>query len=794
MAKRKKSKRADVARRKNKNTQKPLHYSVVGLILIAAAVIFGVILYTSGPGALSGILRQVLFSVFSVSAYLIPPILLALAIYVFKVQNSDKLSVKLFLSILGCFFTSALYQLFTTRALLDYSALIDYSLDGGGLVGGSIANVLYYLTGKAIAIIILILLLIADISIILKISLFNAGTAFISGLFRIKDEIKEVNYKDSYESGKKAAEKVTNLSGRKKIDFEVDDQQSAKKKKKSVVSKDDLQVRIDEIVFNPDIPISDEKNEEQENDEDISLGVSLDDLKNETDVQRGGGAKKVSATTDEEKAEIKGEIDSSIEQEEIKYVFPPINLLKKAPASSADKRREMQETASKLMEILRNFGVEAKLLQVTQGPTVTRYEIQPHTGIKLSKITGLAEDIALNLAVPTVLVAAVPGKAAVGIEVPNTTVNTVSVRELIESPKFKDATSKLTVAFGKDIGGNVVVGDIAKMPHVLIAGATGSGKSVCINTIIASILYKANPNEVKLIMVDPKVVELGVYNGIPHLLVPVVTDPKRAAGSLNWAVGEMMRRYALFAESATRNLTGYNELMERDGKPKLPQIVIIIDELADLMMVAAKEVEDYICRLAQLARAAGIHLIIATQRPSVDVITGLIKANVPSRIAFSTSSQVDSRTILDKGGAEKLLGKGDMLYHPTGLSQPLRVQGAFISDGEVENIVTFIKEHCEVTHYSQEVEEHLDKIASGDISSEESADEFDGDELLPEAIQLASELGQISTAMIQRRLKVGYARAGRIIDQMEQRGIISGANGSKPREVYLNRIDMSEFE
>ena len=392
------------------------------------------------------------------------------------------------------------------------------------------------------------------------------------------------------------------------------------------------------------------------------------------------------------------------------------------------------------------------------------------------------------------LVAPVPGKAAVGIEVPNASVNTVSVRELLESPKFTDASSKLTVAFGKDIGGNVVVGDIAKMPHVLIAGSTGSGKSVCINTIITSILYKATPDEVKLIMVDPKVVELGVYNGIPHLLIPVVTDPKKAAGALNWAVGEMMRRYALFAESGSRNLNGYNELMEKNNEQKLPQLVIIIDELADLMMVAAKEVEDYICRLAQLARAAGIHLIIATQRPSVDVITGLIKANVPSRIAFAVSSQVDSRTILDKGGAEKLLGKGDMLYHPTGLSNALRVQGAFVSDSEIESIVKFIKEHSEDTHYSEDLSNHLDCIAAGDVASEESKNDDDADELLPAAIDLAVELGQISTAMVQRRLKVGYARAGRIIDQMEARGIISGANGSKPREVYMNRINMTDYE
>ena len=351
--------------------------------------------------------------------------------------------------------------------------------------------------------------------------------------------------------------------------------------------------------------------------------------------------------SESEKEGYNEEFNKAIERPIPKYVIPPLDLLSKPKATSGDKREEMRRTAEKLISVLDNFGVKAKLLQVTQGPTVTRYEIQPDTGVKLSKIVGLADDIALNLAVSTVLVAPVPGKAAVGVEIPNNKVTPVSIREMLESDAFKNAKSKLTVGLGKDIGGNVVIGDIAKMPHVLIAGQTGSGKSVCVNSIIMSILYKSSPEEVKLIMIDPKVVELGVYNGIPHLLVPVVTEPKKAAGALNWAVSEMMRRYDLFKNTGVRKLESYNKLMESTGGEKIPQLVVIIDELADLMMVAAKEVEDYVCRLAQLARAAGIHLIIATQRPSVDVITGLIKANIPSRIAFAVSSQVDSRTILD---------------------------------------------------------------------------------------------------------------------------------------------------
>ena len=810
-------------KRKSTNKQKsakkaPVHYSAYIITLLLTALLLAVFIYFDSSAILSGIIKTFMLSLFSVSAYLLPPLLVGLSVYVSKKRDTRDFPVKLALLLLECVFFAGIYQTIAIGAV-DYSDLAYEAVYGqsGGLLGGTLANLLINMIGRVASAIVLIFAFLGNISVIFKVSIFSLVTSFVSGLFSLRDEAQAIEHKDVYENGRNTAKKISSKvqGASKKIDFTVGDdenevkEEKPKKSKKSektntddpspVITENDIKARIDEIIFSPP------ENETEEIPDDIEIGASLDDVEHmdeeskpveqeTTESKKQSAPKKASAVSEEEKAQIKSDIESSIDSEVKEYVFPPISLLKKPQAASADKRREMQETANKLMEILRNFGVEARLLQVTQGPSVTRYEIQPHTGIKLSKITGLAEDIALNLAVPTVLVAAVPGKAAVGIEVPNSSVNTVSVRELLESTKFKDATSKLTVALGKDIGGNVVVGDIAKMPHVLIAGSTGSGKSVCINTIITSILYKAKPEEVKLIMVDPKVVELGVYNGIPHLLIPVVTDPKKAAGALHWAVGEMMRRYALFAETGSRNLTGYNELMQKNGETKLPQIVIIIDELADLMMVAAKEVEDYVCRLAQLARAAGIHLIIATQRPSVDVITGLIKANVPSRIAFAVSSQVDSRTILDKGGAEKLLGKGDMLYHPTGLSTALRVQGAFVSDSEIENIVTFIKENSEVTHYSEDLSNHLDSLASGDVASEESKEDDDADDLLPAAIDLAVELGQISTAMIQRRLKVGYARAGRIIDQMEERGIISGANGSKPREVYMNRINMTEYE
>ena len=433
--------------------------------------------------------------------------------------------------------------------------------------------------------------------------------------------------------------------------------------------------------------------------------------------------------------------------------------------------------------------MKAKLLQVTQGPTVTRYEIQPDTGVKLSKIVGLADDIALNLAVSTVLVAPVPGKAAVGVEIPNNKVTPVSIREMLESDAFKNAKSKLTVGLGKDIGGNGVIGGIAKMPHVLIAGQTGSGKSVCVNSIIMSILYKSSPEEVKLIMIDPKVVELSNYNGIPHLLTPVVTDSKKAASALHWAVAEMERRYKAFADNHVREINSYNA----QAAEKMPFIVIIIDELADLMMVAKVDVEDAILRLAQKARAAGIHLILATQRPSVDVITGIVKANIPSRIAFAVSSQTDSRTILDMGGAEKLLGKGDMLFYPIGTNKPVRVQGAFVSDGELNKIVDFIKKQSIPVEYSEEVTQQvLESDTKGSNAASENGNDLMSDELFEDAVRLVMDTGQASSSMLQRKFRIGYTRAARLVDCMEEVGIVGQSVGSKPRELIMSRHEIEE--
>lgn len=484
----------------------------------------------------------------------------------------------------------------------------------------------------------------------------------------------------------------------------------------------------------------------------------------------------------------------TVEPEVPNYVLPPIDILQKPKGVGGDKyKKELVATAQKLQDTLNSFGVAANVVNVSRGPAVTRYELAPEAGVKVSKIVGLTDDIALNLAAPSIrMEAPIPGKAAVGIEIPNTSVDAVFLREILDTKDFNEHPSKIAFGLGKDTAGKTMIADIAKMPHVLIAGATGSGKSVCINTIITSLLYRAKPNEVKLIMIDPKVVELGVYNGIPHLLIPVVTDPKKAAGALNWAVQEMVNRYNLFAQKGVRDMKGYNDAVKANGEDgALPHIVIIVDELADLMMVAPNDVEDAICRLAQMARAAGMHLVIATQRPSVDVITGLIKANVPSRIAFAVSSQVDSRTILDMAGAEKLLGKGDMLFYPMGASKPTRVQGAFVTDKEVEQIVDFIKSKNEVK-YDEDVLEKIQSGVPGTAKTEEDAG--DNDPLLNDVISMVVELGQASTSLIQRRFKVGYARAARIIDQMEERGIISGFDGTKPRQVLISKENWEEMQ
>ena len=515
-------------------------------------------------------------------------------------------------------------------------------------------------------------------------------------------------------------------------------------------------------------------------------------------------------------AQVQQEIADAMEAPVSEYQYPPVELLQAAPkASGAGVRAELKDSAERLVDTLSSFGIDVQIINIVRGPSVTRFEIQLERGVKFSRITALSDDIALSLGADTVRIAPIPDKLAVGIEVPNKTVQMVALRDVIGSRAFEKSKANLSVALGKDITGTAQVIDLAKMPHLLIAGTTGSGKSVCINSILISLLYKSSPEDVRLIMIDPKMVELGNYNGIPHLLIPVVTDPKKASGALSWAVSEMERRYALFAATGVRGLEDYNQIVRQqleqqaqepeiqiDGEESpapsrrlevLPQIVIVIDELADLMMVAAKEVETSICRIAQKARAAGMHLVVATQRPSTDVITGLMKSNIPSRIAFAVASQVESRIILDTTGAEKLIGKGDMLYSPISLNKPLRIQGCFVSTEEIERVISHVKQTGNV-EYSQEVINHIERQAEADSSGDGLHGAEDEDELLPEAITIVVESGQASVSMLQRRLKLGYARAARLVDQMEQRGIVGPFEGSKPRKVLLSREDWMQMQ
>lgn len=785
-------------KKKKKTTAKKNYIGTYMISLTIISFLLCVFMYIGQSGAIViDSVKSAVYSVFGVTGIFLPVTVVGLEIYLGKKRNIKRFWYKTAIAFAMHIIVGALINMHYEYGVGEAFYIGFNELAGGGVCGAALSAVSMKLLKKAASYVILSVLFVVLTSLLTGVEILQKTAVKIKELaYGTKDKYEEIIERRAEEEPKRRVKKSDKTSIFDAANEFAEDLEKPKKKK----AEKKLEKKAEQMTEKKAEEVSDEESFSDGIDEffkEIEISEKKapkftapePEDKVEEQPEKAVKEEKAESITEAEKKQFNNELDKAIEKPIVEYVFPPLSLLDKGQSAISAHRDEMRKTAEKLIAVLDDFGVKAKLLQVTQGPTVTRYEIQPDTGIKLSKIVGLADDLALNLAVSTVLVAPVPGKVAVGVEIPNKKVSSVSVRDMISSDEFVGAKSKLTVALGKDIGGNVVVGDIGKWPHVLIAGATGSGKSVCINTIITSILYKASPEEVKLIMVDPKFVELEVYNGIPHLLIPVVTDPKKAAGALNWAVTEMMRRYELFKETGVRKLESYNKLMESTGGEKVPQLVIIIDELADLMMVAAKEVEDYICRLAQLARAAGIHLIIATQRPSVDVITGLIKANIPSRIAFAVSSQVDSRTILDKGGAEKLLGMGDMLYYPTGARAETRVQGAFVSDEEIERITEFIKQNMGDVHYSEDLAEQIERCATGENGVTPDTED-DGDDFLPDAIKLAIELGKISTSMVQRRLGVGYSRAGRIIDQMEARGIISGANGSKPRDVLISHADM----
>lgn len=726
---------------------------IIGLSMIGIGLLVIIGIFSVKSGLFGQLLRQVFIGLFGIGGYIIP--IGAIAWGIFYIQGRvDKVYRLLiyglsFILMLGVFFHLLTYGDDTSLSLLSLSYLESASWQNGGYVGALIARLILMLLGLYGSYILLVVLYGIWLLLLTQFPIFSWLNEQISGHIETYNCKKKLKVKPKRERKTKAmAQEVLPILEKEhtEIEFPVHEVEET-----SIAFFDGTSQTDD------DIP--------QENRENCASEVTF------------VPTKPTHKMTHEEIEKEQPHISLAPEGDVQVYNAPPINLLRKV-ASQQDKEasKKSLSNARKLEETLGSFGVEAKVTQIHRGPSVTRYELQPKQGVKVSKIVNLADDIALNLAAPNIRIEApIPGKAAVGIEVANTTSEIVYLRDVIDSDRFLAFPSKLAFALGKDIAGKPIIADIGKMPHILIAGATGSGKSVCINTLITSIIYKATPQEVKLIMIDPKVVELSVYNGIPHLLIPVVTDPKKAAGALFWAVNEMTRRYNLFAENNVRDMKGYNEKQELEVN-RLPQIVIIIDELADLMMTGAKEVEDAICRLAQMARAAGIHLVIATQRPSVDVITGVIKANIPSRLAFAVSSGTDSRTILDMVGAEKLLGKGDMLFYPVGESKPIRIQGAFISDQEVESIVNTIK--TDRVDYEKSVMETLENVAAPQGSDDEEADE-----LLEKAIEFAADKEKLSISMLQRYFRIGFNRAARLMDALEARGVVGPDEGSKPRRV-----------
>ena len=721
---------------------------IVSIVLAALSIILFVCVYTSGAGrfgsAVSGIMRGTM----GIGAYIVPVLVVGMVIHYFASKTFDKKKKYILISVALADFVALCHMIFASDVKLESIYKHNVEHLGGGIVGALIAKPLQALMENACTYVVLIAVMAIMLVLIFNVS-FSAIIASLAQ--KIKDAFGEAKRERGQKTEKPA--KTT----REHTD---------------------------------DIPLPEPPPEKQYWDTPEPVEYA------EPEINIYNDRMNTETITDDEKATLKEEIESEIAEtgEVMVYNYPSIELLE-APDdidNAKDRSQDLKDNAAKLVDTLRSFHVDAQVVEISCGPTVTRYEVKPAPGVKVSQITSLSKDIALKLAAKGgVMIGPVPGKSTIGIELANADPSKVTLREVIESEEFKNHKSKLAVALGKDISGAPVIMDLAKMPHLLIAGATGAGKSVCINTLIVSLMYKADPSEVKLVMIDPKQVELGVYNGIPHLLIPVVKDAKKATGALSWAVQEMTERYSTFEKHNVRNIQGYNELMEAEGTPenKMASIVIIIDEFADLMMVAPGDVENYVCRIAQLARAAGMHLVIATQRPVVKFITGNIKANVPSRISFMVASAKDSMTILDMGGAEKLVGKGDMLYMPVGETKPSRMQCAFVSDDDVKAVVSAVTENCEAV-YDPNVIEQLEKE---DEYKPDGDDPGDADELLMEAIEMAVDNGQISTSLLQRRFRIGYNRAGSIIDQMEARGIISGLDGNRPRQVLITRDQYNEM-
>lgn len=763
----KKAKPRSSAKRNKKQAAES--HQLAAIVLMAIALLLAALVFLSGAHVWLA-LHQLLFGMFGPLAYALPPLCAYVSVAIALDKPFTSVRIRLLEAFLLLLLICGTIHIFVFGKFQGMSVLYESGVRcaSGGLAGGLIGAPLYSAFGKSGAAATMIIFAIADFFLFTGLTILQV----IRALYRANERRKILMEQAAHAVDAVRAQDHTQKGNRKQaaqIDLPLTDQDASQKPEKQIAGLDELVGKI------------------------AKLGGT----------QETGEVHEKPAAPIRPEQPVTDQVDKKPESKEaehkeprvaVPYEYPSVSLLKCGQAPDTHgMAQELKENAARLVETLRSFGVETRITDICRGPTVTRYEIQPSAGVKISRITSLADDIALNLAAAGVRIEApIPNKSAVGIEVPNKNVSVVHIRQILESGEFVNAQSRLTMALGNDIAGNSTVADIGKMPHLLIAGATGSGKSVCINSIIISLLYKAKPEEVKFLMVDPKVVELGIYNGIPHLLVPVVTDPRKAAGALNWAVNEMQNRYKAFADNNVRDLRGYNALAERtEGMETMPQVVIIIDELSDLMMVASKDVEDAICRLAQMARAAGMHLVIATQRPSVDVITGVIKANIPSRIAFAVSSQVDSRTILDAGGAEKLLGRGDMLFLPIGASKPMRVQGCFVSDDEVEQVVNFVKQSA-APDYDDSVIDEIEKQAVKEKNAEPEKAE-DADSMLPQAIECVVDAGMASTSLLQRRLKLGYARAARIVDEMEARGIVGPLEGSKPRQVLITRQQWIEM-
>ncbi|MCF0148951.1 MAG: DNA translocase FtsK 4TM domain-containing protein [Clostridium sp.] len=780
----------------NKKNNTKENGDIKGVIYIALGILLSIAIYTTWAGALSTLSREVIYKMIGVSAFILPMYLIYFGYCTIVSNGNIKITRRVFgltliiISItLGCA-TASINILEEKKGFYEtWKLILETQSIHGGLLGHTITYPLGMLIGFIGSYILYLAIIAIGIILMSDVTLYDVALIFKSKFS------KEENNKVNKPKDNNTKEKVPLIEVVPKED---------EKEREEFIKGINNKIKILDFMKNSSL---EDSMLEASTDDNIKGNNLKEDNPFNIEVFNEEKHENNRETVHEEKNKKKEKLDNSVKdvvskeieeslttekKEEKIYIHPSIDLLNinsKTKLKSEDKK-ELIENAGKLKEILNDFGVEANVVQVTKGPSVTRFEIQPSPGVKVSKIVNLQDDIALGLAASGVrMEAPIPGKAAIGIEVPNNKQTAVFLREVLDSEEFKASKKKLAFALGKDISGKCVVGDLATMPHTLIAGATGSGKSVCINTLIVSLLYKYSPKEVKLLMVDPKVVELSVYNGIPHLLIPVVTDPKKAAAALNWAVNEMNKRYKLFAEASVRNIESYNSLFDKGLiEEKLPYTVIIVDELADLMMACPNDVEDYICRLAQMARAAGMHLIIATQRPSVDVITGVIKANIPSRISFAVSSGIDSRTILDQTGAEKLLGKGDMLYYPIGENKPIRVQGAFISEEEVEKVVNFIKNEEEEIKYEESIIEHIESESKdGGKVSEDS----DGDELLNEAIKIVIEYNQASTSFLQRKLRIGFNRASRIMDELEERGIISEKDGSRPRQILVSKEELN---